>query len=149
MMEPTRGVLIRDATIGRYPLPADTPVWIVGERGDSWEVEYRGARGVLPIGCVARSPVARPTEAQLRSLDACFGLDESAFTKVHVDSENLFVVQRCDAHARLFLRDTRGTIGSYERVTLLGPEETADWLAIWSRYHRMSDDWLNLQGRTW
>lgn len=148
-MEPIRGVLIREASIGRYSLPADTPIWIVGVRGDSREVEYRSARGVLPAGSVAESPIARPTEAQLRSLDACFGLPEGAFTEVHVDPESLFVVQRCKAHGRLFLRDTRGGIGMYERVTLLGPEETGDWTSIWHRYHGMSDDWLNLQGRTW
>jgi hypothetical protein len=148
-MEPTRGVLIRDACIGRYSLPADTPVWIVGARGESLEVEYRDAHGVLPTSHVAESPVRRPTEAQLRSLDPCFGLPEDAFTKVHVDPENLFAIERCNAHGMLFLRDTRGSIGLYERITLLKPEESDDWVTIWSRYHQTSDDWLNLQGRTW
>jgi hypothetical protein len=148
-MEPTRGVLIREASIGRYSLPPDTPIWIVGTRGESCEVEYRDARGVLPTNCVVQSPVVRPTEAQLRSLDACFGLPDSAFTTVHVDPESLFVVEQCNAHGMLFLRDTRGTIGLYERITLLKPEESGDWVTIWSRYHQMSDDWLNLAGRTW
>ncbi len=148
-MEPIRGILIREASIGGYALPPDTPIWILGVQGESREVEYRDARGALPAGSVAESPIARPTEAQLRSLDACFGLPEGAFTDVHVDPQNLFVIQRCNAHGRLFLRDTRGGIGMYERVTLLGPEETSDWTSIWRRYHGMSDDWLNLQGRTW
>jgi hypothetical protein len=148
-MQPIRGVLIREASVGRYSLPPDTPIWIVSTRGESREVEYRDARGVLPANHVAESPVRRPTEAQLRSLDTCFGLPESAFTRVFVDPEHLFEVQRCNAHGMLFLRDTRGTIGLYERTTLLKPEESSDWVTIWSRYHQMSDDWLNLEGRTW
>jgi hypothetical protein len=148
-MEATRGVLLRGASIGRHSVAPGTAVWIVATRGELREVEYRDARAVLPANDVATSPVARPTEAQLRRLDKCFGLPEEAFTKVHLDAEHLFMIQKCKAHGRLFLRDTRGTIGLYERVTLLKPEDSEDWLTVWSRYHQMSDDWLNLGGRTW
>jgi hypothetical protein len=148
-MEPKQGLLICDASIGNHSLPPDTPVWILGTRGEMREVEYRDARGVVPSGSVVESPVPRPTDAQLRDLDTCFGLSEAAFHEVHLDRENYFAIQRCRAHGRLFLRDTRGTVAWYERTTLLGPEESEDWISIWRRYHGLSDDWLNLKGRTW
>lgn len=108
-MAPTRGLLICPATIGRYSLSPDTPVWILASHEDSWEVEYRDASGRVARSCI----------------------------------------QRCRAHGTLFLRDTRGTVAWYERVTLLGPDDGGSWLELWKRHHGMSDDWLNLKGRTW
>jgi len=148
-MAPTRGLLICPATIGRYSLSPDTPVWILASHEDSWEVEYRDASGRVARSGVVECPVPRPPLVQLRELDACFGLAEAAFDDVHADPKNCFVIQRCRAHGTLFLRDTRCTVALYERVTLLGPDDGGSWVELWRRYHGMSDDWLNLKGRTW
>ena len=104
-----------------------------------------GSRAVA----LSSPPVPKPPLVQLRELDGCFGLGDDAFDEVHVDSENCFAIQRCKAHGMLFLRDTRGTIAWYQRVTLLYPDDGESWMEIWRRYHGMSDDWLNLKARTW
>jgi hypothetical protein len=36
----------------------------------------------------------------------------------------------------------------YERLTLLRETDDGDAQQIWARYHKVSDDWLNLEGRS-
>ena len=146
--EPRRGLIIRPVSFAGYSLGPDTHVWLLDSDAERWQVEFRDRQGTLSLADVLECPVSRPTIEQLRKLDPCFGRPDDAFHDEHVSPEHYFVVQRCRAHGAWFLRDTRGTIAMYDRVTLLSHEDGDDWVSIWSRYHAMSDDWLSYKGRT-
>jgi hypothetical protein len=147
-MEPKRGITIRPVELGDATLAVDTSVWILRELDGSLEVEHRDARGCVPRDAIAQSPVPRLPLEELRKRDPCFGLEETAFVVEHKDGERWYSIERCKAHGRRFLRDARGSAALYERVTLLDDSERGSFLSIWSRYHAMSDDWLNVVGNS-
>jgi hypothetical protein len=147
-MEPKRGMVVRDVTAGGQVVSAGSPVWIAGARGERLELEFRSKRFLVAADDVVEAPVPAPTLEALRRLDSCFGLPSSGFELLLADSVNMCEVVRCKAHGQVFLRDTRGDVAMYERVSILTSGEADDWVVVWNRYHQMSDDWLNWNGRT-
>jgi hypothetical protein len=147
-VEPKRGLVITPVEIDGIPVRSDTHVWILASEAGHLTVEYRNQVATLPRDVVVECPVQGPSLEQLRALDECFGRGSDAFEDEHVDAEHYFVIQRCKAHGRRFLRDIRGTIATYERLTLLEAEDHESPGAVWRRYHAMSDDWLVREGRT-
>lgn len=146
-MEPTAGLVVRPAALGGRELRPDTYVWVWAVTDREVEIEYRNQRGLVPRDAVVSTPVTRPSLEVLRQLDPCFGLDRDAFVIEHEDPRWFFLL-RCKAHGRRFLSDARGGIAQYERVTLLEDSEANDTEGVWRRCHAMSDDYLNLLGRT-
>lgn len=89
-----------------------------------------------------------PSLDELRKLDACFGLPDKAFEREHIDHDWYFEIVRCKAHGRRFLRDVRGGIAMYTRLTLLTEADTGSPKDIWKKYHGMADSDLIRQGRS-
>ena len=145
---PQRGLVIAPVEIDGVPVTPDTHVWILASDSGTVTVEYRNHVATLEPGTVVPCPVQDTPLEQLRLLDDCFGRDRDAFDVVHVDRETSFVIHRCKAHGRRFLRHTRGTSAMYERLTLLDSTDDQPPGSVWSRHHAMSDDWLVRQGRT-
>src|SRR5262249_47378771 len=143
--EPDKALTLRPITVGRRSVPADEIVWVFGRSGGTADVEYKNERGTVAADALVAYPVPSPGLDRLRALDACFGLPDEAFEREHIDDRNYFEIVRCRAHGRRFLRDTRGTIAWYQRLTLLDESDDGDPAHVWARYHRMSDSWLMLQ----
>lgn len=124
-------------------LEAGRPVWIVGlpECGRV-AIEADGRPATVPAGSVTESPIPAPSLDALRAVDDCFGRSRRHFVQEHESRECGFCLFRCRKHGRLFLEDMRGGVGVYTRLILLA-ESSGDPEALWSRYHAMSDDWLN------
>jgi len=146
--EPEKALTLRAITVGRKEVPADREVWVFGRSDGAADVEFRGERGRVPNDALVALPVKGPGLAALRALDACFGLPDEAFETEHDGGQRLFTILRCRAHGQRFLRDTRGTVGLYDRTTLLDASDSGAPIDIWSKYHFVSDPWLVLQGRT-
>lgn len=147
MAAPQKGVTLRAVEIGGRVVPADTDVWIFRRGDGNADVEYRDRRGRVPEDAVADSPIKAPSLDELKRLDSCFGMSDDAFETMLSD-ESYFEILRCREHGRRFLRDFRGTIAWYSRLTLLRDTDDGDARDTWARYHRASDDWLNFEGRT-
>ena len=148
MADPERALTLRSVNVPGLSVPADTLVWVL-RREPGWaHVEHGDRQGRVSQDALAPYPVQAPTVEQLRSLDPCFGLPEDSFEREHIDRENFFEILRCRAHGQRFLRDTRGTVASCTRLTLLQDTDDEDPNEVWMRYHRLSDAWLLLQGRT-
>ena len=145
--DPQQALTLRPITVGRQSVPADTLVWVLGRSGDLAEVEFKDERGFVAEDALVPHPVPRRDLEALRLLDACFGLPDDAFTCEHHD-ERYFRILSCKAHGRRFLEDVRGGIAMYGRLTLLEESDDGSPGEIWARYHSVSDDWLNLQGRS-
>jgi hypothetical protein len=148
--DPERGWINRDIDLEGRRVPADEEVW-VHRRGDSWtEIEFKGRRGRVPSDAINDHPVHRPSLAQLRELDSCFGLDDDAFEQKYIDKENFFTIVTCRAHGRRFLVDTVtysfvwGT-----RTTLLTDDDADDPAEVWRRYHGQTDAWHARRGRSY
>ena len=146
--DPEKAVTLRSVSVGGKSIPAYAEVWVFGRADGHAEVEYRGHRGRVAEDILCAYPVRGPALETLRRLDPCFGLDDDAFVSEHIDQDSYFEVLRCTAHQRRFLRDTRGTIGLYSRLTLLRDDDDGSPQDIWSKYHRMADAELLLAGRT-
>lgn len=145
--DPEKAVTLHSVTSGGKTIPAYTVVWVMSRDSGSAEIEYRGGRARISERHLAAYPVKGPGLEVLRQLDSCFGLDDSAFEREHIDHERYFEVVRCKAHQSRFLRDTRGTIGMYSRLILLRADD-GDAAEAWSKYHAISDAELLLDGRT-
>jgi hypothetical protein len=145
--DPEQALTLRPITVGRKSVPADTLVWVFGRSGNLVEVEFKDERDFVADDALVPHPVPRPDLEALRLLDACFGLPDEAFTCEHHD-ERYFRILRCKAHGRRFLDDVRGGIAMYGRLTLLQESDDGSPGEIWAQYHSVSDDWLNLQGRS-
>lgn len=130
-------------------MPADQLVWVLRADSDRAEVEFKGERGHIRLDCLASYPIPRPTLEQIRKMDPCFDLPETAFATDYLDETRFFALVRCKAHGRRFLRDTRGGVGMYTLTTLLEPGDDGAPAEIWAKYHSCSDSWLFHQGRSW
>jgi hypothetical protein len=148
MAAPQKGVTLRPVEIGGRVVPADTHVWIFRRGEGSADVEYQDRRSRVPEDAVANSPVKAPCLDELKKLDSCFGMSDDAFETMLIDNESYFEILLCREHGKRFLRDVRGSSAWYSRLTLLRDTDDGDTKDIWARYHRASDDRLNLEGRT-
>jgi hypothetical protein len=145
---PKRGLLVLPAEVGGHSLVADTYVWILGSDGVHARIGYRDCFGTVRLAAVVETPVPAPSIEQLRDLDPCFGLEPGAFEGEVVYYEWMYRIFRCKAHGRHFIGVMYGGIGMWERVTLLEPGEETNPKAAYDRYIAMSNDWLNLMGRS-
>lgn len=148
MADPIRAMTLVEVEIEGKAIPAHTVVWVWGKSGGQAQIEYRRWRGLVPVTALTRHPVDGPSLEALRKLDPCFGLQDDAFDVVVRDDHNYFEILCCRAHGRRFLRDTRGTIGWYSTVTLLGEGERGTPEEIWRRHHFLDDGELRLAGRS-
>lgn len=148
MPDPKRALTIRRVQVGGKELPPDTLLWVHGKHGDYLEVEYGDRRGRISPTAVVSYPVAGPSLTELKLLDSCFDLPDTAFQVEHQSREHLFELLRCRAHGRRFLRDVRGELAMYSALTLLEDNEEGAPDEIWARYHWKSHSWLMLEGRT-
>lgn len=146
--EPRQGLVVQHVEVGGRSLRPDTYVWILGSDGDHTRIEYRDRVGIVPRDAVVETPIPRPSIEKLRELDSCFGLEKDAFEGEVVYRDWMYRIFQCKAHGRHFIGVVYGGIGMWERVTLLEPGEESDPKAAYERYIAMSNDWLNLMGRT-
>ena len=146
--DPEKAVTLRSVSVGGKSIPAYAEVWVLSRADGHAEIEYRDNRARVADDILSAHPVRGPALETLRSLDPCFGLDDDAFASEHIDQDHYFEVLRCKAHQRRFLRDTRGTIGWYSRLTLLGDGDDGSPRELWSKYHGMAEAELILAGRT-
>ncbi len=146
--DPEKAVTLKPVSVGGKSVPAYAEVWVLSRADGHAEVEYRGKRGRVADDILSAYPVRGPALETLRRLDPCFGLGDDAFVSEHIDQDSYFEILRCKAHQRRFLRDTRGTIGWYSRLTLLLDDDDGSPQDIWSKYHWMAEAELLLAGRT-
>ena len=140
-MEPRRGLIIRGFDAGTGFLGHDTHVWIHSINEGGAEIEHKNKFYTVPIDILAELPVPAPTREALLTIDPCFLSDGSAFLEIY-SSENYFRILQCKRHGVRFLEDHRGGVALYSRLIYIeDPHDSPE--AIWKRYHRMSDDWLN------
>jgi len=146
--DPERAVTLKPIDLGRTTVPAYSEVWVLSRANGQAEIEYQDQRGRVTESVLSSYPVKKTELETLRRLDSCFGLKDEAFVCEYSDYNRFFEILKCKAHQRLFLRDTRGTIAWYVRLTLLRDDDDGSPTDIWSKYHEMSDAELLLAGRT-
>jgi hypothetical protein len=146
--DPEQAVTLEAVSLGGKTIPAHTVVWVWSRANGHAEIECGEKRGRVAEDVLSPYPVKGPGVERLRRLEPCFGLDDDAFVRDHLDQEHYFELLRCKAHGARFLRDTRGTVGWYSRLTLLRDDDVGNPGDIWSKYHGMSETELLLEGRT-
>ena len=145
-MEPQRGIVIRQVHVDGKTIDQSKYVWLLGSPSNGVvSIEINNMKHFIPQDAVVSCPVPSPSVDALRTIDECFGKSESHFDVLHKSQEKWFRILRCKAHGRLFLEDTRGGAAIYDRLIMV-EDDQEDFKAIWSRYHSMSDDWLNYLG---
>jgi len=142
-LEPVRGLTVELFALEGKEIQRDTHVWIMGREPDQWHIEYKDKSYSVARHLVVECPVPRPLIEQLRTLDGCFGLSESAFDEVLIDRDNYYIFMRCKQHGKLFLDDTRGTSVWYSRLIYVGDLGNSSYDHVWSKFHDISDDMLN------
>lgn len=143
--EPVLGMMISEVSVAGVTLKPSEYVWILGtaEKG-LISVEHRNVRVALPEGSLLPCPIPAPDINDLRKKDDCFGRPEKYFTEIYKSEQHLFRLLKCKRHGSIFLEDSCGGVGMYT-LTILVADPAEDPETMWSRYHSMSDDWLNYQ----